>query len=161
MFAKSLFEHGLPNPLIIEISGTGCDPFSSVGKREHTHSDMLFAFFLWAPTIRKNRVGLVTHENAELRSLATLSFFRDDHCHVTTFYLSPWVRGWLVRRPRMYSVLVLREQHAWHGSETQFLQFPQQASETSVCAYLRRSALRRGYPDTFGSIFDEDKLAAD
>lgn len=93
VFAKSSLERGLPNPLIIQISGTECHKVSALGKHERTNTNMFVRLLALGSDPRKNQPDLVFHEITKLDSHAIRRFFPEVHSPVTALYISSWVSG--------------------------------------------------------------------
>ena len=136
------------DPLSILVSGPECFAFSSRGRRGGLAHTTMLTFLVWVARIKRDLPWLVLHENTELHPEGVLRYFFAGDYDLEVFRLSPWNVGWHAKRPRKYTLMVLRSKLAWLGNSKGFID-----------TFARRVVLRGS--DLFcGDIADVSRSAA-
>lgn len=118
------FEHDTGAMFNLAIAGSTCTDSSSVGKRRGLSGESSSAFLCWVFEMRTRRPTMIIHECTALWKPELLTYFLGDtYSLIFRKVLSPHLIGWPVKRPRHYSVLLLKECGiVYYGSEANFLE---------------------------------------
>ena len=99
----------LAAPPDLDISGSPCQVWSSMGSRGGSQDNRIVLFLAWAYLIRTGECKIIIHENVSGFKEGILLELLSDTFEVVTLEVHPWHCGFrIIARPRKYSVLFRR-----------------------------------------------------
>ena len=91
-----------------EIAGSPCTPWSRIGSRLGRAHKLTHLLIIWCYWLRAMQTPLAIHENVVGFDIKILEEILQDLYYIVHIHVNPAMAGELVRRARIYSILLLR-----------------------------------------------------